>query len=98
MQQVDRGSRVILLAIAILVFCLATGVSGLAQTTYSTDPLLVNQQSNMCLGIPNATFSYAQLVQWYCNGSTDQNWRPNPSSAFDSGGRTYTEIADQLTG
>jgi hypothetical protein len=88
MQQVDRGFRVILLAMAVLALCLAAPTPGLAQTTYSTDPLLVNQQSSMCLGVPGATFSYEQLVQWYCNGSTDQNWLPNSSSAFDSGGST----------
>jgi hypothetical protein len=53
----------------------------------------------MCLGVSGASFNLATpLVQWYCNGSSDQNWVPDPNNTINSGGQTYTPIVDQLTG
>jgi glucuronoarabinoxylan endo-1,4-beta-xylanase len=69
--------------------------------TPGTDPApgqFVDKGSGMCLGVPSGSTSPANLVQWNCNGSADQNWIRDPNDAIVSGGRTYYRWVDQISG
>lgn len=91
--------RILIVTVITGIFALGIPSDAVAQTTLSSGPLLVNQGSNMCLGVPGATTNIGvQLVQWYCNGSSDQNWLLASNSSFDSGGQTYAQFTDQLSG
>jgi glucosylceramidase len=59
---------------------------------------LLNLGSNMCMGVPGGSQAPSLLVQWWCNGSADQNWIRDPYNSIVVGGLTYTPWIDEISG
>jgi hypothetical protein len=59
----------------------------------------IDQLSGMCLGVPSGSQTPGvNLVQYFCNGSADQNWTRDVNSGIASAGRTYYRWVDQISG
>src|SRR5690349_12251087 len=87
--QVSRTLGVVLILVS------PVPVAGSAQAASAVSGTAVNQANGLCMDVPNgASTSALQLVQWSCNGGTNQTFTFNPVAGTTD---TYT-IGDVTAG
>jgi hypothetical protein len=83
-----RTTAAALVGVLLAVLLPVLGSAGPAQAASTFTTTVVDQGSTDCMDDPNSqTATGVQLIQWSCNGGTNQNWTFTPVSGTSA---TYT--------